>query len=278
MWGGGRLHRLDKRDAIITAFTNFGFNAAEDPKAAMILSFAYSQGSYLAQIDMQYAEPISDPPIFENFTAAAIPDMVTDTTSVRTLTNLTQLFNDSNPNGLRETYWTATYKVDADLISFILDTYIDEVDPIRNCTGLLPACTLQFITTPMLKRMAERNGNALGLSAEEGPLLLLNLNTMWRNAGDDDMVLAAAANIIQRVNEQATRMGLYHEYVYMNYASQYQDPIAGYGRENKERLMAVAERYDPEGVFQKLQPGYFKLAEAPKAPCVGSITCWGRNP
>ncbi|KAK7703725.1 hypothetical protein SLS57_010832 [Botryosphaeria dothidea] len=278
MWGGGRLHRLDQKDSIINAFTNFGSNAPQDPKAAMILSFAYSDGCYLAQIDMQYADPVCDPPIFENFTSTALPGVVTDTTMVRSLSNLTKLFNDSNPNGLRETYWTATYKNDADLISFIVDTYIAEIDPIRNCTGLLPAATLQFITTPMIARMRERAGNALGLENEDEPLLLLNLNTMWKDEDDDDAILSACAKIIQRVNEKAKSMGLYHEYVYMNYASQYQDPIAGYGKENKARLMAVAERYDPERVFQELQPGYFKLGHAPKTPCVGSMTCFGRSP
>ncbi|KAL1618639.1 hypothetical protein SLS54_007074 [Diplodia seriata] len=275
MWGGGRLHRLEERDKIIEAFANFGSNAVQDPKAAMILSFAYSQGSYLAQIDMQYADPVPDPPIFENFSSSALPNPVSDTTMVRTLSNLTQLFNDSNPNGLRETYWTATYRNNADLVSFILDTYIEEVDPIRNCSGLLPACTLQFITSPMFKHMRERNGNALGLENEDEPLLLLNLNTMWHSELDDDAVLEAANNIIQKVNDKARSMGLGHEYVYMNYASQYQDPIAGYGQENKDRLVAIAEKYDPESVFQKLQPGYFKLGAAPTAPCVGSMTCYG---
>ncbi|OJD29127.1 fad binding domain-containing protein [Diplodia corticola] len=276
MWGGGRLHRLGQRDKIIEAFANFGSNAEQDPKAAMILSFAYSQGEYLAQIDMQYAEPVRNPPIFENFSSSALPDPVFDTTMVRTLSNLTQLFNESNPDGLRETYWTATYRNNADLVSFILDTYIEEIDPIRNCSGLLPACTLQFITPPMFKHMREHGGNALGLDDEDEPLLLLNLNTMWHNELDDDAVLDAANNIIQKVNEKARSMGLDHEYVYMNYASQYQDPIAGYGQENKDRLTAIAEKYDPENVFQKLQPGYFKLGAAPSAPCVGSMTCYGK--
>ncbi|KAB2571786.1 FAD-dependent monooxygenase yanF [Lasiodiplodia theobromae] len=277
MWGGGRLHRLEQRDKIIQAFTDFGSNAVQDPKAAMILSFAYSFGSYLAQIDMQYAEPVQDPPIFENFSSRAMPDPIFDTTMVRTLSNLTQLFNESNPNGLRETYWTATYRNSPELVSFILDTYIEEIDPIRNCSGILPACTLQFITPPMFKHMRERSGNALGLDDEDEPLLLLNLNTMWHNELDDDAVLGAADNIVRKVNEKAKSMGLDHEYVYMNYASQYQDPIAGYGQENKDRLLAIAEKYDPERVFQKLQPGYFKLAAAPSTPCVGSITCYGRN-
>ena len=34
-------------------------------------------------------------------------------------------------------------------------------------------------------------------------------------------------------------------------------------KENQAKLKAVALRYDPNGVFQRLQPGYFKLDGAP---------------
>ena len=54
-----------------------------------------------------------------------------------------------------------------------------------------------------------------------------------------------------------------NDYIYMNYASPYQDVIESYGAENKQRLKDIAEEYDPIGVFQRLQPGYFKLEGAP---------------
>ena len=36
-------------------------------------------------------------------------------------------------------------------------------------------------------------------------------------------------------------------------------PIAGYGEENVEILQKVSRKYDPEGVFQRLVSGGFKL-------------------
>jgi hypothetical protein len=38
--------------------------------------------------------------------------------------------------------------------------------------------------------------------------------------------------------------------------------IASYGT-SKEKLKTIAKKYDPKEVFQKLQPGYFKLDRAP---------------
>ena len=54
-------------------------------------------------------------------------------------------------------------------------------------------------------------------------------------------------------------MGLLHDFVYLNYANQAQNPIATYGRENVAGLKKAAERYDPRGVFQRQVPGGFKL-------------------
>ena len=54
-------------------------------------------------------------------------------------------------------------------------------------------------------------------------------------------------------------MGMYHRYIYQNYAKGGRDVFAGYGEKNKKRLQDIQSRYDPGGVFTRLQPGYFKL-------------------
>lgn len=62
---------------------------------------------------------------------------------------------------------------------------------------------------------------------------------------------------------KAKAAGVYNEYIYMNYASMFQDPISGYGDSNKALLKKIAKKYDPKKVYQTLQPGYFKLDGAP---------------
>lgn len=49
------------------------------------------------------------------------------------------------------------------------------------------------------------------------------------------------------------------EFLYLNYADQGQDVIAGYGEGNQMELRRVSRVYDPEGVFQKAVVGGFKL-------------------
>ena len=71
--------------------------------------------------------------------------------------------------------------------------------------------------------------------------------------------MAAARNTVSRANATAWARGLGHRYIYQNYASLEQKVFLGYGPHSYDKLNDVREKYDPRGVFQKLQPGYFKL-------------------
>ncbi|KAJ9605215.1 hypothetical protein H2200_010605 [Cladophialophora chaetospira] len=264
MWGGGRASLPPTFDAVVDAFYNVGINSPSDPNAAQILSFAYAQSANLsiAAADLQYAKPIANASIFAEY--LAIP-AISDTTQIRTLANLTQEFNASNPDGLRETYWAATFKLDKTHVAAVRDIFFEEIQPIIDAAGIVPAATLQVITEGQLAGMAKNGGNPLGLPASNGPYLLLNLNMMWTNIADDTRILQANQRIIDRTVALAQSMGLYEDYIYMNYASQFQDVIASYGADNKAKLISIAAKYDPTGVFQTLEPGYFKLNGPPVA-------------
>ena len=69
------------------------------------------------------------------------------------------------------------------------------------------------------------------------------------------------ARWIEKVNAFADKQGKRHPWLYINYASNQQDPFAGYGEENVRRLQHVQKNVDPEGVFTStgLCRGYFKL-------------------
>lgn len=64
---------------------------------------------------------------------------------------------------------------------------------------------------------------------------------------------------MERSVAAAAAKGLDHPYLYQNYAAQKQNVLASYGDANLSKLRAIAKKYDSDQVFQKLQPGYFKL-------------------
>jgi hypothetical protein len=84
----------------------------------------------------------------------------------------------------------------------------------------------------------------------------------WLHPSDEPRVRAAVKTIIDVAEKETRAHGTYLSFKYANYASRDQDPLAAYGPENLAKLRAVAKKYDPKGVFQKLQFGGWKVSEA----------------
>jgi hypothetical protein len=261
MFGGQRRFFNTSFPAAIDAFVNLGVNSANDTKAAQFIAITLNaaSGTKVAIAELEYADPVAEPAIFEEY--RKIPAF-SDTTKLDTLAYFTQQLNVSNPKGYRETFWTASSKLDREMVQFVFDVSFEEFAKIRDVQGIVPANTLQIITVPQLTQMQKKGGNALGLKPADGPIFLINLSTRWDKTEDDDRVMQANANVVRRMEEEAKRRDMVNDYLYMNYASQYQDVIGSYG-DSTERLKSVAKKYDPTAVFQKLQPGYFKLDGPP---------------
>lgn len=260
MWGGSRTYMIDKQADLINAFVGYAQDQETSPdlNAALIMAVAYAQGTFLTVTDLEYARPLTNPEIFHSF--LDIP-AVADTIGIKSLSNITLEFKSVNPSGLRESYWTATFKPDTNLITYIVNLFKTSILALQNHTSgtIIPSATFQIISTDMLTQMTKKGGNALGLHPSDGPLLLFQLSPMWQNEKDDADIMRVMSEIISRSIAYAKARDLYNGYMYMNYASQYQDVIGSYGAGNKGRLKQVSGRYDPDSVFQRLEPGYFKL-------------------
>ncbi|KAF1940451.1 FAD binding domain-containing protein [Clathrospora elynae] len=261
MFGGQRSFFNTSFPAAIDAFVNLGVNAADDLKAAQYLAIALdaATGTKVAVAALEYADPVLDAPVFEEY--RNIPAFA-DTTQLNTLAYFTQELSINNPNGYRETYWTASSMLDRQMVEFVFNVSFEEFAKIQDVAGIIPANTLQIITVPVLEQMQKKGGNALGLSPSDGPIFFINLNSRWDNIEDDERVLKANANVVRRMQEEAKRRDMVNDYLYMNYASQFQDVIGSYGK-STEKLRRIARKYDPTEVFQRLQPGYFKLNGPP---------------
>lgn len=263
LFGGEQYYSATPNNSLsmFQALSHFADRVVNDPKAALILGSAYLQlsNTWLFTNSYEYADPVPiPPPIFDEF--LAIEPKVASTLRVATMSDLALELNSYQPNGLRETFIAATFKIDP---AFMYDAYFDFRNSVESLQppplGILPAIIFQPISLNELNFMSKDGGNPLGLSPEDGPLLLLSLAIGWTNAADDVRVLAMTEAWMDRTIETAKNRGLFHRYIYQNYAGKNQDVFAGYGEENLQRLRDISRRYDPNGVFQRLQPGYFKL-------------------
>lgn len=260
MWGGDRILLENSFPAAIDAFVNLGNHAARDPKAAQILSFIVQGGAKFASAQLEYAAPIANASIFSEWNAIT---PAVDNVAIHTLSELTEMLSASNPYGQRQSYWAQTVKLDKDLLNFVLNVFFEEVEKVADVKDLLSPLSFQVITVPQMQKMQQNGGNALGLDPTQGPLLLINPAPAWTDVADDDRVNNFINTMFERTAAEAEKRGLASRYIYMNYASKYQDVIASYGAGSKSRLQSIAKKYDPKEVFQKLQPGYFKLDGAP---------------
>jgi len=86
---------------------------------------------------------------------------------------------------------------------------------------------------------------------------------VWDNASKDEQLNKAALDLMNAAKAEAKDRNLYTEFIYLNYAGPYQNVIPSYGDEKLAKLKSIAKKYDPAAVFQKLQPGGFKLEGAP---------------
>lgn len=176
--------------------------------------------------------------------------------------------------GSSQSWSSATFKMDVPFMSKLVDIYIAEIHAIGHVFGLLPSLIMQIITREEILAFQRNGSNALGITDEDGPLLrrfpilgkshteyfeVINSAIRWNNPEDDNTVKDAGNKVIGKALNLAKEMGVYHRFIYQNYANQTQDVFAGYGGNNMEKLRQIQRKYDPEGLFTRLQPGSFKL-------------------
>ncbi|KAL4880336.1 hypothetical protein BJY04DRAFT_191638 [Aspergillus karnatakaensis] len=226
--------------------------------AFMFLSWVPNLFGYFSGMTTMYSGPDASPAVFRNITALPKVHSTVRRGNMSDFVNEIEGQND----GLRDkrNIWrTATLKVDAELISDVFDIFLSNIHPYTTIPNLLLSTNLQLLTKHEIGLFARNGGNALGIRPEDGPLFFFSINFGYYDAADDERLTELAHRIMSQVAEQAKERGLFHPFIYQNYAGAGQEVYAGYGAENRARLAEIRERYDPEGVFWKLQPGYFKV-------------------
>lgn len=256
MWGGVHVITEEHFDAVFDAYDVFTRELAQDDKGHLLMDFARVNGTLIVAQYMSYPEPIEDPPVFDSF--RPIP-AVMDTLRLTDYSDLAvEMAHITDTRGKRNTYWTRAFKYDNDLLRSIYNLWFTTSEAYAD--RFLAALDVQLIT-PQMRKLASSSGvgNVLGLEDSEETLQLIVLSIIWENEADDEAVMSIIRELDGGIEVLVQRRGKHHDFKYMNYAHNEQDVIASYGQKNKDFLKAVAARYDPTGVFQKLQPGGFKL-------------------
>ncbi|KAF7194442.1 Bifunctional solanapyrone synthase [Pseudocercospora fuligena] len=239
-----KLNTQWKNDTAMTFWYSYKYNVTKDT-----FSLSFSQA---------YTEPIMDPPPFR-----AINNIAGANTSglrIDSMSSFAKEVTKARPPGARNLYATVSYHPSADLDKQIREIYAEEIRSLKNVTKLSPNLIFQPVPEGAIHANKARGGSALGLEAD-GNLSMLLLTIGWSEATEDSAVYACAQRWASRAKAATIAAGKEHPWLYINYASQQQDPFAGYGDENFGRLKGIAKAVDPMGIFgsRGLCRGYFKL-------------------
>ncbi|KAH8173740.1 FAD binding domain-containing protein [Sarocladium implicatum] len=261
MWGGTKSYLENSFDEVADAFADLIASSPKDPHAGTWVAWLKNSGMKIAATELWYTKPDGDKAAifdkFNNITAIA------DSTQNRIVSDYTDVLDVSNPYGLREIYYGLTVKADAKMAKIARDIFFEELPATEGVAGANPVLIFQGITEGQIAHMSKNGGNALGINLADGPLYIIHVASWWEKASDDKTIFSFADKVLRRIKAESKKRGVANDYIYTNYASAFENAIGGYGPKNVAKLKKIAASYDPTGVFQKLQPGGFKLDRAP---------------
>ncbi|ESZ92551.1 hypothetical protein SBOR_7077 [Sclerotinia borealis F-4128] len=260
-WGGSVYYFPASFPGQIEALVN----EIKKPNASVetqLISIGYAAafGMIACQNQIYYTKEATEtPPVLEPF--AAIQPQIDALNSLRIL-NLTSAASEQAADGQtsqRVSYMNTVIRADNATLQEASTIYTTALSNITSIAGLIGSLTLQPYPVSLLQKSVADGGNSLGLSPSDGPLVSILLLTTWQNKSDDETIFKTMRGALENIKAAAVAKNSSVDYVFMNYAASFQDPISSYGVENKRKLQNVSKKYDPEGLFQKGVPGGFKL-------------------
>ncbi|KAB8229390.1 FAD-binding oxidoreductase [Aspergillus alliaceus] len=234
---------------VANAFASFARAGPSDGNAQQIVVFGRSEGKNFVQAELTYLIDVADPASFRPY--KTIPAVSDTTESINLVQYSEKIEAIDTHSGHRNVFWTITVLLDESFASWAAQYFLEILSQVANVSGVSPSVVYQTLTEPMLANMTKYGGNALGLDNTQGPLHVFNVDFAWDNAADDETIYAFIHGYCNTVIGEAKKRGIAHDFIFMNYASQFQDVIASYGADSNARLKKT------------LQPGHFKLKGAP---------------
>ncbi|KAJ5091509.1 hypothetical protein NUU61_006379 [Penicillium alfredii] len=225
-----------------------------DPKIGLFTNF---NNGFVA-VGLLYGDtPTEKPPVFEPFhrleslMATALPS--TD----GTLLSLAQAMGHAQEPKKRA-ICSVTTKVSQSLYEEAYKSWNE------TCKRLPAGCVLHYTIQPMgkagIKAGKDRGENIMGL--EDVPQCWWVFTCEWPKDDSDDAVAQKAVDTMAKsVEHSAKEKGLWLSFQCMSFAGASQKVLGSYGADNVNRMQETAAKYDPEGVFQKLQYGGFLLRD-----------------
>ncbi|PFH59647.1 hypothetical protein XA68_12052 [Ophiocordyceps unilateralis] len=270
MWSGqvvssidhGPSNRSAMLDSVSHTMVNFVTDNNKDVDSEVQLAMTYlrNNGGQVASAAISNVADVANPPSLRGF--STLPNQVSYTARHGKIADFTHQLSRFQPTGFRQVTAGVTITNDFETLRHIWDAS-DEVynslpqkDKVDWIVVLFPQPVIQQAYSE------KRGGNSLGLSKNKEDQIVVWLASRWSDPNLDGMMEQARRDFVKATVAVAKKHKTYSPFLYINYAGPDQDPLCGYGAQTVAFLKRTAEKYDPNGVFQKLMPGGFKVSQA----------------
>lgn len=208
-----------------------------------------------------YCDAVANPAAFDPVNA--IPS-IADDCAVREHTECLLQLQAGYPPWMECTVWVVATQVDLKTLRICCQIWQEEMQPlIGEVDGLNPILAVQYMTEAVIEGAGRNGGNVTGVAGTR-PFILYNSEPRWTHTRDNTRVFVAINRAFKRMSAESRRLGTNHEFLYSNYASDYQDALTSYGVGPNEFLRKVSHKYDPDGVFQTMRSSGFNFSGAPR--------------
>ncbi|KAF2876999.1 hypothetical protein BDV95DRAFT_589646 [Massariosphaeria phaeospora] len=255
IWYQVSIYTPDQAYACIDAFTEWQIKGSSDLKSTVAMIIGLDS----ITVGLLYSKTTVPPAVFEPFNKLT-PALVAVPPTNGTILSLTQILaSTSSTDPMRHDYRGVSSGIDAQLYKDVYAVWKEKATAVHASVGANMTFVLQPIPAGMARAGKAKGGNPMGIPEKTHQWWTTLVD--WTNPKDDETVRSVPIAITETWKQQSKQRGLEIPYIFMNDASRDQNPIASYGKENVQKLKAIAAKYDPTQVFQNLQHNGFLLKQ-----------------
>ncbi|KAJ5807458.1 hypothetical protein N7447_010914 [Penicillium robsamsonii] len=263
VWAGAHTVSSEYINEFLAAAATYASDIY-DPKTHIVPALVTGETTLASVILFYDSDSISYPDIFKPFTD--IP-AISSTLDFKTVAEFAAETGAMVVDGISDVFVAGTIKGTSHKellsgISIINQTFFNELPKLYAQVPIANISTIQLDWQPIgvdwIKASEAHGGNALGLDSSQVYLCYAEV-VEWIGSAYDEIVASWVEETTYKINNATQKAGLYDTFNYIGDAAGFQSIFPGYGVENHQKLIDIAKKYDPRGVFQTLMPGGFKV-------------------
>ncbi|KAK8062551.1 hypothetical protein PG997_014648 [Apiospora hydei] len=260
IWGGGAMlpHAIMPKAA--EAIVDFVKRVPDDPDTnlvCMLCKLTPKPNTIVAALYANMAGVV-EPPILDKW--LAFPEIWK---SHKEDTILGLLDTTEQAKQYYGNWFTMCFKNDAAIIMKAAELHdslvLDLQDHIED-GDFKTQCVFQPLPLSFIQRSADAGGNIMGMEQHKSDGIIWGFHVMVKTTQLEAWALPRLRRVYEALREYAISVDGLLNWTTANYAHPIQEVFQSYGEANVKKMKDVAKKYDPNGVFQYLCPGGFKIS------------------